>query len=64
MWIKNLFSLIFIYDYYRTLTDLENALYFILIESSEVKLRLFLNIPYAEEKLRKSRFQLELRLMK
>ena len=40
MWIENCFH--FIYDYYRTLTDILNALYFILFERSEVKLHLFL----------------------
>ena len=61
MWIKMFFH--FIYDYYRTLTDLENAIYFILFERSEVKLFVFKN-PLREEKLRKSCFKLELRLMK
>ena len=60
MWI--IILKLFIYDYYRTLIDLYNELYFISFECSEVKLRLFLKISYAEEKLRKSRFKLELRL--
>ena len=38
--------------------------YFILIERSEVKLRLFSKIRYAEEKLRKSRLKLKFRLRK
>ena len=53
MWRKNI-SLHFLCDYYETSYVLYNALYFILIEHSEVKLRLFLKIRYEEEKLRKS----------
>ena len=56
---KNIFS--FIYDYYKTAYVLYIALYFILIQCSEVKLRLFkkstkcekitseIKIPFAKE---------------
>ena len=37
----------FIYDYYKTVSVLYIALYFILIERSEVKLRLFFKSHYS-----------------
>ena len=53
----------FIYDYYKTAyaLSLYIALNFILIERSEVKLRLFYKIRYMEEKFRKSRLKLKFR---
>ena len=58
MWIKTYFR--FICDYYETSRVLYNALYCILVERSEGKLRLFYKICHAEEKLRKSRLKLKL----
>ena len=64
MWIKNCFH--FIYDYYRTPTAVSiecTLFYFILTFRSEVTFFFFL-ISNVEEKSRKLRFKLELRLMK
>ena len=52
----------FIYDDYKTAYALYIALYYILIECSEVKLRLFLKS--CEEKLRESLLKLKFRLRK
>ena len=62
MWKKTYFQ--FIYDYYKTGYALYIALYFILIDHSEVKLRLFFLIRYAEKKLRKLCLKLEFCLQK
>ena len=61
MWIKNIFSF---YDYYKKAYVVYIALYFILIERSEVKLRLFKKKSTTKQKLRKLHIKLKFRLRK